>query len=298
MSRKSRRAVIVALAIGAMVLSGVGTALGIVYGEPDGNAHPYVGSMVIHIPDEARDEDHPDKGEPDVYQQWCSGTLLEGIDDNDVFLTAAHCVADLESLIPAIWDVAYEDAEVLVTFDPVIEGADSSYYEPVNITWHPLYGTHGMADLYDVAVMEFGMTVSVGADVDGNTHGEVPHLGLLDEMKAEGVLRDQLFEAVGYGTVRETRRGAFDAILDNAERRRAVQSFYSLTNAWITLSMNEATGDGGTCYGDSGGPHFLVGTNQLVSVTVTGDTVCKATDKTYRLDTTSAISFLEDYVDY
>ena len=46
--------------------------------------------------------------------------------------------------------------------------------------------------------------------------------------------------------------------------------------------MNEATGSGGTCYGDSGGPHVQGG--YLVSLTVTGDTVCKATDKTYRLD--------------
>lgn len=298
MPRKSRRAVVVTIAIGAMVLSGVGTALGIVYGEPDGDAHPYVGSMVIHIPDGARGEDHPDKGEPAIYQQWCSGTLLDGSDGNDVFLTAAHCVADLETLIPAIWGVAYEDAEVLVTFDSEIEGAASSYHEPTNITWHPLYGTHGMADLYDVAVMEFDKTVTVKADEDGHTYGELPDFGLLDEMKQDGVLRDQLFEAVGYGTVRETRRGAFNAILNNVERRSAVQSFSSLTKAWITFSMNEATGDGGTCYGDSGGPHFRLGTNQLVSVTVTGDTVCKATDKTYRLDTTSAISFLEDYVDY
>jgi hypothetical protein len=38
-------------------------------------------------------------------------------------------------------------------------------------------------------------------------------------------------------------------------------------------SMNEATGDAGTCYGDSGGPHFLGGetSNLIVSITLTGD---------------------------
>ena len=50
--------------------------------------------------------------------------------------------------------------------------------------------------------------------------------------------------------------------------------------------MNEATGDGGTCYGDSDGPHFLG--SVVVSVTVTGDVWCKATDKTYRVDTKPA----------
>jgi secreted trypsin-like serine protease len=65
--------------------------------------------------------------------------------------------------------------------------------------------------------------------------------------------------------------------------------------------MNVSTGNGGTCYGDSGGPHFIhldgVETNIVVSVTVTGDAPCKASDKTYRVDTESARSFLSNFVD-
>jgi secreted trypsin-like serine protease len=62
--------------------------------------------------------------------------------------------------------------------------------------------------------------------------------------------------------------------------------------------MNQATGDGGTCFGDSGGPHFLGGptSNLIVSLTVTGDAVCKATDVTYRVDTSAARAFLDDFV--
>ncbi len=63
--------------------------------------------------------------------------------------------------------------------------------------------------------------------------------------------------------------------------------------------MNPSTGSGGTCYGDSGGPHFLGGpdSNLIVSITVTGDAPCRATDVTYRLDTESARAFLDDFVD-
>jgi hypothetical protein len=62
--------------------------------------------------------------------------------------------------------------------------------------------------------------------------------------------------------------------------------------------MQPSTGDAGTCYGDSGGPHFLGGvqSNLIVSTTITGDTACRATDKTYRLDTASARGFLDDFV--
>jgi secreted trypsin-like serine protease len=71
-----------------------------------------------------------------------------------------------------------------------------------------------------------------------------------------------------------------------------------LEEAWLLLSMNPSTGSGGTCYGDSGGPHFLGGvdSNLIVSITITGDAWCRATDKTYRLDTPAARAFLDDFV--
>ena len=60
--------------------------------------------------------------------------------------------------------------------------------------------------------------------------------------------------------------------------------------------MNQATGHAGTCFGDSGGPHFLGDSTVVVSITVSGDAVCKATDVTYRLDTPVARDFLGDFV--
>jgi len=66
------------------------------------------------------------------------------------------------------------------------------------------------------------------------------------------------------------------------------------------LSQNPHTGDGGSCAGDSGGPHFLgadtTETNIIVSTTVTGGGICNSTSVTYRLDTESARSFLGNYV--
>ena len=115
------------------------------------------------------------------------------------------------------------------------------------------------------------------------------------------VLNRTRFTAVGYGTVRETNRTGFEGILDNVDRNRTEQGFNSLTKAWLNLPMNVANGNGGTCYGDSGGPHFIhlngVETDIVASVTVTGDAPCKALDKTYRMDTEAARSFLSNFVD-
>jgi secreted trypsin-like serine protease len=127
---------------------------------------------------------------------------------------------------------------------------------------------------------------------------QLPTLGLLDQLKAQHELRYRTFTAVGYGTRRNTQQGGYQGILSNTKRRFVEQSFEALQNQWIQLSMNPATGDGGTCYGDSGGPHFLGGVDSSleVALTVTGDAVCKATDLDYRLDTPAARSFLKDYV--
>jgi secreted trypsin-like serine protease len=56
------------------------------------------------------------------------------------------------------------------------------------------------------------------------------------------------------------------------------------------------TGNGGTCYGDSGGPNFLGTSQAIAAITITGDAVCRSTNVVYRLDTESARGFLPQYV--
>jgi hypothetical protein len=86
----------------------------------------------------------------------------------------------------------------------------------------------------------------------------------------------------------------------DGQRWRSVSTFNALTDAWLRLSQNTHTGDGGTCYGDSGGPNFLGAgtgeTNIVAAVTVTGDSMCLATNVDYRLDTPQAREFLGQFV--
>ncbi len=137
-------------------------------------------------------------------------------------------------------------------------------------------------------------------DAPGITPAELPTAGLLDELMSDHILKETRFTAVGYGTVRETNRTGFQGILDNLDRNRVEQGFHSLTKAWLTMPMTISNGNGGTCYGDSGGPHFIhlngVETDVVASITVTGDSPCKATDKTYRMDTGAARNFLGNFV--
>jgi len=246
--------------------------LAITYGEPDGDGHPFVGSMVLYVPEEG------------LYQ-WCSGTLIA----ENVFLTASHCTAPIDATLARI-----PGAEMLVTFDPTISEGGTFYTG----TWYTnpeYFSGNGAADTHDVAV------IILDEAPPGITPARLPEAGLLDQLKDDHLLKDTRFTAVGYGTVREVNTGGFHGILDNVDRNRVEQGFLSLTKAWLTLPMTLTTGNGGTCYGDSGGPHFIhldgVETNIVASVTVTGDAPCVATDKTYRMDTDAARRFLANYVD-
>lgn len=252
-----------------LLLAGVSPASAISYGGPDGNAHPYVGSMVLKTADGS------------VYQ-ICSGTLVAP----QVFLTASHCTVVVDQIV-----AQNPGSAMVVTFDPSITPT-STFYPVTQWVTNPAYIAHryGESDPGDVAV---GLLAEAPA---GITPAQLPTQGLLDQMKASHVLDNTTFTAVGYGTIRLTNHTGPQGILDNMDRNQVDQQFLSLTDAWVTFSMNYATDNGGTCYGDSGGPHFVQGTNLVVAVTVTGDAQCKATDKDYRVDTPQARAFLGQYV--
>jgi hypothetical protein len=202
-----------------------------------------------------------------------------------VFLTAAHCTAFLETEgISQVW----------VTFAPAYDEDSTSLAGLLSGSYvtNPEFGSGGASDTHDIAVVLFQQAPA------GITPAQLPTAGLLDQIKASHELDDQTFTAVGYGTVREDKTGGPHSLFFDGVRRYALQSALNLEKAWLLLSMNPSTGSGGTCYGDSGGPHFLGGVESdlIVSITITGDFWCRATDKTYRLDTPTARDFLDDFV--
>jgi trypsin len=258
-----RRLVVSALALGLLVIAA--PANSITFGEPDGDAHPNVGQLVVDFPE-------PDGGLFGI----CSGTLIAP----DVFLTAAHCVAFLPGL-------GISDA--FVSFDSVVDPTTSILHHGT-YTFDPAFAGPG-SDAHDIAV------VVLDEPVSGITPAQLPAAGLLDSMKASHALASQRFTAVGYGCVRNDKTGGPHSLdCDDNERRVADQGFHSLQKPWLLLNMNPSTGSGGTCFGDSGGPHFLGDSSVVVAITVTGDRWCRATDKTYRTDTASARDFLDDFV--
>jgi secreted trypsin-like serine protease len=245
-------------------------AFAITFGEPDGNGHPNVGSIVLRVPEQG-------------LVQLCSGTLIAPT----VFLTASHCTIVLDELA-----ITNPEIDVLVTFDPSI-AENNTFYTGTWYTNPAFMAGNGQSDPGDVGVIVLNQAPPI-------TPARLPSAGMLDELQASHGLKDTRFTAVGYGTVRDSKKKGFAAIIGNLDRNRSEQGYLSLTEAWLTLSMNVSTGSGGTCYGDSGGPHFIyingAETNIVASITITGDAPCRATDKTYRMDSGAARAFLRQIV--
>lgn len=261
-----KRKFLVLVTVLLTVLLAATPVLAITFGELDGERHPNVGALLVAWP-------YPG-GTIDIV---CSGTLVSPT----VFLTAAHCV----NWMPG---EGIDPNDVYVTFDTAYSAGVSTLQRG---TYHvnPNYG-HDNSDLNDVAV------VVLDEPITDITPAVLPPAGLLDDLKAADALKGQPFVTVGYGTVRDDKTGGTHSFYWEGARRFTTGTYNALTKGWLKISMNPSTGDGGTCYGDSGGPHFLGETNMVVSVTVTGDVPCRATDVTYRLDIASARAYLAQFV--
>jgi secreted trypsin-like serine protease len=194
---------------------------------------------------------------------YCSGTLISP----RVFLTAAHCA---------------EGSRATVTFSSAYQPGDPVYAGDFHAD--PAYGQQ-QSDPHDIAV------VVLDKAVKGITPARLPRANALD-----GVDGSQQFTSVGYGAYDVTQGPGGHQLHYNDVRMVATGTLNSLTPAWLRISMNPSTGNGGTCYGDSGGPNFLGSTDIVAGTTITGDMWCRSTNVDYRTDTASARSFLGQYV--
>jgi V8-like Glu-specific endopeptidase len=194
---------------------------------------------------------------------YCTGTLISPT----VFLTAAHCE---------------EGARVRVSFSSAYQDGDKTYTG----TWHadPAYN-QSTSDPHDIAVVVFDKPIK------GITPAKLPAADSLSKLPGS-----QQFTSVGYGAYEVTNQPGGHQYLYNDVRGVATGTLNSINASWLRISMNPSHGDGGTCYGDSGGPNFLGTSDIVAATTITGDSVCRSTNVDYRLDTPSARDFLAPYV--
>ena len=244
----------------------------VTWGKPDA-VHTNVGAMVT---------DSPQFPEFPTFPAWCSGILIHPC----VFLTAGHCTAAEEfeaNGITTVW----------VTFDQETSN-ESTLLDVEQVITHPDYDLGPQSNPHDVGVL------ILAKRIDDIKPAILPKEGLLDALKANHELEygndKAKFPVVGYG---DTLSWPPPETSFSFERQFALSEYRALLPAWLRLSQNQATGDSGTCDGDSGGPAFWTepdGTETVVGLNSWGDVNCVTSGFYYRVDIPETLDFINDVI--
>jgi Trypsin len=236
------------------------------------NRYSNVGALVISVP-----------GEGDF--QVCSGTLIA----ERAFLTAGHCTFFLSQMIAA-GELSIEN--IKVSFDPLDSTVPASFWDAQKLVTHPDFQPVTAFAIADVGVV-------ILAQSPGLTPVHLAPVGYLDLLQKEGQLQrvDAMarFTVVGYGANLVWPPPQLD--WDPIGRYFTDAVYQSLSSRWIQLNQNPVVGNGGICFGDSGGPTFwkapngeqiLVGVNSWV-----GAVNCNSNGYGYRVDLAEIRSFID-----
>jgi Trypsin len=283
-----------------LLLVAVTPASAITYGQEDGTQHPYVGFMISFVP-----------SEPGWFS--CSGTLL----NSTTFLTAGHCTVDIgtngaesgRSGGNDVW-VTTEPNDVLGGWPARADYPDEATLYAARSAWlnansgfirgtshpDPLY-----ADFAQFPVNNDLGIVTLSSPSSVREFGVLAPLGTVERLASKPSTRNNaLIETVGYGT-----QSVEPKPMDVATRYRSTSRIVEL-NGHISSGGNLHTlnnpspigGVGGSCFGDSGGPLFVPGTNQVVAVVSFGNSLtCHGADYSWRVDIASSQAFITGFLD-
>lgn len=242
--------------IAAVLLAATAPVMTITNGRPDGNGHPYVGIALQPAPGGG--------------YFVCSGSFISPTR----FLTASHCFDPTVGVL-----VSPSNQQPLGVVPGVVHN---------NPDWCLGCGTGLQGfDTDDVAVVVLDRAINLPE------YAELPEAGFVDTLPMKTSV-----DIVGYGVQGFVRGGGTPEGIFTATRffapSQLVQSNNRASGEFIKLTANPSQGTGGICFGDSGGPDILHGTNIVLAVNsfVTNGN-CTGVTYSQRVDLPAILAFIQ-----
>jgi len=294
MGARKRLAALAASAVA--VLAGATAAWAITNGQPDGSNHPYVGLMVAL-----------DKNNVPLWR--CSGSLVSP----DVFLTAGHCTEPPAAHVQIWFDSGYPNPIPLGDWGgPGTSCTGKTGYPCSGDAFgmphpNPDYCTGCGNGLPGFAFRDVGVVALNHAVPSGvvSEYAKLPAAGLVDTLKNKSAI-----DFVGYGVQVQAQipgsllpqpppyyRWTGPRVRMYAPSELVSGNFVH-SDEFMRLALNPGGGSGGTCFGDSGGPDLLGGTDTVLSVNSYVTNVnCSGVGYASRVDIPDVLTWITSFMD-
>jgi len=280
-----RRTLWVTLIVVALLLITATAAYAITNGQPDAGRHPYVGLAVFDVA-------------PGVPGWRCSASLIS----STVVLTAGHCTDG--AVAARVWfydDVTYDHIPFpLYPYGGPGSGAveGTPYTNPkYRSAENPYGGGNGLPafSFRDTGVVVLDTPINL---VDG--YATLPTIGLVDTLKNKTKI-----DFVGYGVQYQNMaypgQPPGDRWMGPRIRMYApselVSGKFVHSAEYMRLALNPGGGSGGTCFGDSGGPDLLAGTNTVLAVnSYVTNSNCSGVGYSARVDIPEVLDWIKGFL--
>ena len=283
-----KKLLIVSLAALALAVSLAGVLRAITNGVPDGDNHPYVGLLVFDVA-------------PGTPGWRCSGSLIAP----NVVLTAGHCTDG--AVAARFWtneDVTYNNVPFpLYPYGGPGSGAveGTAYTNPKYRSPENPYG--GGNGLPAYSYRDTGIVV-LNEPIVMNTYASLPAAGLVDTLRNKTAV-----DFVGYGVQYQAQVPGNELPLPPPYYRwtglrvrlyapsELVSGQFVNSAEYLRLALNPGGGSGGTCFGDSGGPDLLGGTNTVLGVnSYVTNSNCSGVGYSARVDIPEVLEWIDSFL--
>ena len=259
-----------------LLINSIGSANAIANGRADNGNHPYVGLVVFDILDEDGNQ---------VPSHRCSASLLSPT----VLLTAGHCTDG--TIAARVWF----NKDLTTNTEYPLSGTTS--YDGAAYTFQD-FCTGCAKGLPDLATGDVGVVV-LDEPVPTNVvsqYAELPDEGLVGTLEKKTSI-----DVVGYG-VQEQRRGEGPPFWTGLRVRlfapsELVPGTFVDSEQFLKLALNPGGGSSGTCFGDSGGPDLLGGTDTVLGVnSYVANSNCTGVGYSFQVDTPEVLEWINSFL--